>query len=135
MINLKLMFTIALRAITSLGMDFLSDVDQTIDFIAKLDNRWSTLKTQVSNESKRGTKEPPSTLMEAFTIGSDWEISVIDKFILPDSFYKVGIHRFSIASSPFSAVYPSDTYSIPIQPASARISSSVTLKHFLFCSP
>ena len=76
LVNLKLRITTALRAMESTGVDIPSDSDQASDFVAKLDHRWSSLKTQLANDYIRGLRNQPQTLMEAYVLASNWKVVV-----------------------------------------------------------
>jgi len=77
LINLKLRITTALRAMESLKMTIPVDEDQAADFIAKLDQRWSSLKTQLANDYIRGmTSAQPKTLMDAYQLAAGWKVII-----------------------------------------------------------
>lgn len=76
LVNMKLRFTTAIRAMESLGINPPTEEEQAADFIAKLDHRWSTLKTQLSNDFIRGLRNQPKTLMEAYQLAAGWKVIV-----------------------------------------------------------
>ena len=73
-VNLKLRFTTAIRAMASIGMDLPSDRAQAQDFLGKLDHRWSSLKAHLANEVALGRDTNPKTLFEAFQLASNWNV-------------------------------------------------------------
>jgi hypothetical protein len=77
LINLKLRITTALRAMGSLKMTIAVDEDQATDFIAKLDQRWSSLKTQRCNDYIRDmTSAQPKPLMDAYQLAAGWKVII-----------------------------------------------------------
>jgi len=74
LLNLKLRFTTALRAMEAVGINIPSDEDQASDYIAKLDSRWASLKTQLANDFLRGVSSQPKTLMDAYLLAASWKV-------------------------------------------------------------
>jgi len=77
LLNLKLRFTTALRAMEAVNIDIPSEEDQASDFVAKLDQRWASLRSQLANDFARGIRgSQPKTLMEAYILASQWKVVV-----------------------------------------------------------
>ena len=74
LLNMKVRFTTAIRAIESVGITVHSEEDQAADFIAKLDTRWASLKTQLANDYLRNVSSQPKTLMDAYLVAAAWKV-------------------------------------------------------------
>jgi hypothetical protein len=71
------MFNTALRAMGSLKMTIALDENQAADFIAKLDQRCSSLKTQRGDDYIRDmTSAQPKPLMDAYQLAAGWKVII-----------------------------------------------------------
>ena len=51
------------------------DQEQAQDYIDKLDNRWSSLRTSMAQDAAHGKDTTPKSLLEAYQLASNWKVS------------------------------------------------------------